>query len=71
MSFLDEADTLRDTISILATNSYENGVWFEDFEDGLPGDAVNYYNTDGGLMTFNIANDDPCWEQAISKWEDA
>ena len=59
LSFLDEADTLRDTISILATNSYENGVWFEDFEDGLPADAVNYYNTDGGLMTFNIANDDP------------
>tara|TARA_B100000963_G_C22588851_1_gene654472 strand:+ start:718 stop:1764 length:1047 start_codon:yes stop_codon:yes gene_type:complete len=57
LSFQDEADTLRDTLSILATNSYENGVWFENFEDGLPADAVNYYNTDGGLMTFNVAND--------------
>ena len=48
-------DTLRDTINILSTKSYDNGIWFEDFEDGFPEEGLVYYNTEGGGMTFFIS----------------
>ena len=59
LTFENEMDTLRDTINILSTKSYDNGIWFEDFEDGLPEEGLVYYNTEGGGMTFSLANDDP------------
>ena len=55
----NEIDTLRDTINILSAKNYENGIWVESFENGFPVDALDHYNTDGGGMTFFIANDDP------------
>jgi hypothetical protein len=58
LTFENEIDTLRDTITIVSAKTYENGIWFEDFEDGLPSDGLVYYNTDGGGMTFSVANDD-------------
>tara|TARA_B100001540_G_scaffold77919_1_gene70147 strand:- start:1638 stop:2687 length:1050 start_codon:yes stop_codon:yes gene_type:complete len=58
LTFENEIDTLRDTISIVSAKTYENGVWFEDFEDGIPVNGLVYYNTDGGGMTFSVANDD-------------
>jgi len=57
LTFENEIDTLRDTITIVSAKTYENGVWLEDFEDGLPADGLVYYNTDGGGMTFSLAND--------------
>ena len=54
----NEIDTLRDTITIVSAKPYENGVWIEDFEDGVPTDALVYFNTEGGDMTFSTANDD-------------
>lgn len=59
LTFENEIDTLRDTITIVSAKIYENGIWLEDFEDGLPADGLVYYNTDGGGMTFSVANDDP------------
>ena len=58
LTFENEIDTLRDTISIVSAKTYENGVWLEDFEDGIPVNGLVYYNTDGGGMTFSVANDD-------------
>ena len=58
LTFENEIDTLRDTISIVSAKTYENGIWVENFEDGLPTNALVYYNTDGGGMTFSVANDD-------------
>jgi len=58
LTFENEIDTLRDTIMIVSAKTYENGIWYEDFEDGLPTDALVYYNTDGGGMTFSVANDE-------------
>jgi hypothetical protein len=58
LSFENEVDTLRDTVTIISSKTFENGVWIEDFEDGLPADALVYYNPDGGGMTFSVANDD-------------
>ena len=58
LSFENEIDTLRDTINIASAKTYEDGIWFEDFEDGLPTEGLVYYNTDGGGMTFSVANDD-------------
>ena len=52
LSFENEVDTLRDTVTIISSKTFENGVWIEDFEDGLPADALVYYNPDGGGMTF-------------------
>ncbi|MBG38303.1 MAG: hypothetical protein CL857_00100 [Cryomorphaceae bacterium] len=57
LSFENEIDTLRDTINIASAKTYEDGIWFEDFEDGLPTEGLVYYNTDGGGMTFSVAND--------------
>ena len=59
MSFENETDTLRDTITIVSANPFDNGIWLEDFEDGIPSEGLVYYNTDGGGMTFSVANDDP------------
>ena len=58
LTFENEIDTLRDTISIVSGKNYDNGIWFEDFENGLPANGLVYYNTDGGGMTFSLANDD-------------
>ena len=58
LTFENEIDTLRDTINIVSARTYENGIWFENFEDGLPSNSLVYYNTDGGQMTFSVANDD-------------
>ena len=58
LTFENEIDTLRDTISIVSSKTYENGIWFENFEDGFPANGLVYYNTDGGGMTFSVANDD-------------
>ncbi len=58
LTFGNEIDTLRDTITIVSAKTYENGVWIEDFEDGVPTDALVYFNTEGGDMTFSTANDD-------------
>ena len=57
LTFKNETDTLRDSITIISSKNYGNGVWFEDFENGLPTDALVYYNPDGGGMTFSVAND--------------
>jgi len=59
LTFENEIDTLRDTLTIVSSKTYDNGIWFEDFEDGLPLNALVYYNTDGGGMTFSEANDNP------------
>ena len=58
LTFENEMDTIKDTVTIISTKTYENGVWLEDFEDGLPENSLVYYNTDGGGMTFSLANDD-------------
>ena len=57
LTFENEIDTLRDTINIITSQTYDNGIWFENFEDGLPENGLIYYNTDGGGMTFSVAND--------------
>ena len=58
LTFENETDTLRDTITIVSAKTFNNGIWFEDFEDGIPSEGLVYYNTDGGGMTFSVANDD-------------
>jgi len=57
LSFENETDTLRDTITIVSAKNFDDGIWFEDFEDGIPSDGLVYYNNDGGSMTFSVAND--------------
>ena len=59
LTFENEIDTIRYTINIVSTKSYENCIWFEGFEDGLPDEGLVYYNTDGGGMTFSLGNDNP------------
>tara|TARA_Y100001954_G_scaffold239061_1_gene310688 strand:- start:1223 stop:2272 length:1050 start_codon:yes stop_codon:yes gene_type:complete len=54
----NEVDTLRDTLTIVSSKTYEDGIWLENFEDGLPSDGLVHYNSDGGAMTFSLANDD-------------
>ena len=58
LTFENEIDTIRDTISIISAKTYENGIWVENFENGSPTNGLVYYNTDGGGMTFSVANDD-------------
>ncbi len=58
LTFENETDIFRDTITIVSAKTYDNGIWFEDFEDGIPAEGLVYYNTDGGGMTFSVANDD-------------
>ena len=69
LTFENEIDTLRDTISIISSKTYDNGVWVENFDDGLPENSLVYYNNDGGGMTFYIENDEPLLAIVISKWE--
>jgi hypothetical protein len=57
LTFENESDTLRDTISIISAKTYENGIWLENFENGIPTDGIVYYNADGGDMTFSVSND--------------
>ena len=57
LTFENEIDTLRDTITIVSVKNYDNGIWFEDFENGFPANGLVYYNADGGGMTFSVAND--------------
>ena len=57
LTFKDQIDTIRDTLKILSPKMYEDGIWLEDFEDGLPDDALLAYNEDGGELTFSTAND--------------
>ena len=59
LTFENETDTLRDTITIVSAKPFDNGIWLEDFEDGIPSEGLVYYNTDGGGMTFSLSNDDP------------
>ena len=59
LTFENETDSLRDTITIVSAKPFDNGIWFEDFEDGIPSEGLVYYNTDGGGMTFSLSNDDP------------
>ena len=58
LTFENETDTLRDTITIVSAKTFDDGIWFEDFESGIPSDGLVYYNTDGGGMTFSVGNDD-------------
>ena len=58
LTFENEIDTLRDSITIASAKTYENGIWVEDFEDGLPENSLIYHVPDGGSMTFSVANDD-------------
>ena len=58
LTFENETEIFRDTITIVSAKTYDNGIWFEDFEDGIPVEGLVYYNTDGGGMTFSVANDD-------------
>ena len=67
MTFENEIDTLRDTISIVSSKTYENGVWVENFDDGLPENGIVHYNNDGGGMTFSIANDEPLLGESYFK----
>ena len=57
LTFENESDTLRDSVSIVSEKTYENGIWVENFEDGLPTNGLVYYTPDGGGMTFSVAND--------------
>lgn len=59
LTFKDQIDTIRDTLKILSAKMYEDGIWYEDFEDGLPEGALVAYNKDGGELTFATANDVP------------
>ena len=58
LTFENEMDTIKENLNIASAKTYENGVWLEDFEDGLPTNALVYYNPDGGGMTFSVSNDD-------------
>ena len=59
LSFLNESDTLRDTINIIGPNTYEDGILVADFENGLPPEALVSWTQNIGLRTFDIANDNP------------
>ena len=59
LTFLNEPDTLRDTINILGLNPFNDGIVVADFENGLPVDALVSWTANIGLKTFEIANDNP------------
>ena len=59
LTFLNEPDTLIDTLNIIAAKTYEEGILVADFENGLPSDALVSWTQNIGLRTFDIANDDP------------
>ena len=68
LTFENEIDTLRDTITIVSAKPFDNGIWFEDFEDGIPSEGLVYYNTDGGGMTFLYQTMIHYLEVVISRW---
>ena len=57
LTFLNEVDTLRDTINILETKSYD-GIVVADFESGIPPEAIVFHQFSMN-MTFDLANDEP------------
>jgi hypothetical protein len=57
LTFKNEIDTIRDTLIIVSAKTYENGIWVENFEDGIPADGI-IYKEDGGEMTFDLENGD-------------
>ena len=57
LTFLNEVDTLRDTINILQTKIYD-GIVVADFENGIPPEAIVFHQFSMN-MTFDIINDDP------------
>jgi hypothetical protein len=64
---MNESDTLRDTLNIVGTNSYEDGILVADFENGLPPDALVSWTSNIGFRTFDISNDDPLLGNAYFK----
>ena len=67
LTFLNESDTLRDTLNIIGSNTYENGILVADFENGLPPDALVSWTSNIGFRTFDISNDDPLLGNAYFK----
>ena len=59
LTFLNESDTLRDTLNIIGSNTYQDGILVADFENGLPLDALVSWTPNIGFRTFDISNDDP------------
>jgi hypothetical protein len=67
LTFMNESDTLRDTLNIVGTNSYDDGILVADFENGLPPDALVSWTSNIGFRTFDISNDDPLLGNAYFK----
>ena len=67
LTFSNEIDSIRDTLNINVTPTFENGIWLENFEDGIPENSIVYYNNDGGGMTFSISDDNPLLGQNYFK----
>ena len=59
LTFLNEIDTLRDTIEILGPQLYNDGFIVADFENGFPVDAFNKPQAGNVQATFTIADDIP------------
>ena len=57
LTFLNEVDTLRDTINILQTKIYD-GIVVADFENGIPPEAIVFHQFSMN-MTFDLSSDDP------------
>lgn len=56
LTFLNESDTLRDSVVIASTKVYD-GVLVADFENGLPTNSI-VFNQSSMNMTFYTASDD-------------
>ena len=60
LTFLNEPDTLRDTISVQGLKNYDDGIVVADFENGAPPpNTVVYKEPNGANMTFFAENDNP------------
>ena len=60
LTFLNEPDTLRDTISVQGLKNYDDGIVVADFENGAPPvNAIVYKEPNGANMTFFAENDNP------------
>lgn len=60
ITFQNEPDTIRDTISILGAKTYDDGIVIADFENGLPAESILYINPNNFVNdTFDIASDSP------------
>ena len=60
LTFLDEPDTLRDTIEIMGSKLYNDGFIIADFENGLPLESILYINPNNFVNdTFVVASDLP------------